>query len=60
MGTDVPVDLWGNSVSLGPYDQEAEVLGEAVTPTRLALTAHDGYANGVMRLCYRPAEQPGG
>jgi len=23
VGTDVPVDLWGNSVSLGPYDPQA-------------------------------------
>jgi dihydrofolate reductase len=102
VGTDVPVDEWPNSTSLGPYDPDAirslkreragviyvsgsgrlvrallaeglvdelhlfvypVALGEGERfwregegPTRLALTGHDVYANGVVHLCYGPAE----
>ena len=102
VGTDVPVDEWANSTSLGAYDPDAirtlkeeregviyvsgsgrlvrallaeglvdelhlfvypVALGEGARfwresegPTRLALTAQDVYANGVVHLCYGPAE----
>jgi dihydrofolate reductase len=101
VGSDVPLDEWANSTSLGAYDPDAiralkeerdgviyvsgsgrlvrallaeglvdelhlfvypVALGEGERlwregegPTRLALTAHDVYANGVVHLCYAPA-----
>ncbi len=102
VGSDVPVDEWNNSTSLGPYDPAAirrlkeeregviyisgsgqlvrALLAEGLVDelhlfvypialgegekfwrddegaTRLALRAQDVYDNGVVHLCYGPAD----